>query len=127
MGRATLAANFSWFFVDEFSSDHAEQQIRLITILRNSENAEVERKPQSLSESSAIERHLTCFTVQLSMTERCLLVSTAEHSVLDEVRRDFVRPPDSFIRVPLSEQFFQTKQWTHLAVVLTRSLLKACP
>lgn len=111
--------------MDEYSNDPTEQQIRLITVLRSSENIESE-KATLPTDSNTIERYLTCFTVQLSMSERCLLVSTAEHSVLDEVRRDFVRPPDSFIRVPLSEQFFQTKQWTHLAVVMTRSLLKVC-
>lgn len=71
-----------------------------------------------------IENQLTCFCVQLNMADRCLLVSTAEHSVVDELKRDFKRPPETFVQVPLSEQYFHTCQWVHLTVVLSRALLK---
>lgn len=90
--------------------------------MRNFEGTEAQRKKHDAMPN--IENQLTCFCVQLNMADRCLLVSTAEHSVVDELRRDFARALETYVCVPLSEQYFYTRQWVHLTVVLSRALLK---
>lgn len=112
----------SWFYVDQWSED-VKEPIRLCTIVRNYDGSEASRRMLG-HEAANIENHLTCFYIQLSAVDRSLLVSTAEHSMLDELRRDFKRPNDSFVHLPLSEQFFHTRTWNHIAVVLKKSLLK---
>uniref|UniRef100_A0A915E805 WD repeat and FYVE domain-containing protein 3 n=1 Tax=Ditylenchus dipsaci TaxID=166011 RepID=A0A915E805_9BILA len=100
------------------------QPINLISLVRNYESNEIHRRKShmAIDTSCSLENYLTCFIVQLNMVDRAILVSTAEHSVVDELRKDFSRPPDTFVSVPLSEQFwnFHSKQWTHVAVVLSR-------
>lgn len=102
-----------------------KEPIRLCTIVRSFEGTETTSRRMPNNESTNIENHLTCFYVQLNAADRSLLVSTSEHSLLDELRRDFKRPIDTFVHLPLSEQFFHTRSWNHIAVVMKKSLLKS--
>jgi hypothetical protein len=44
------------------------------------------------------------------------VISGAEHSVADELRKDFKRAPEQCMHVPISEQYLPPKQWAHLAI-----------
>jgi hypothetical protein len=69
-----------------------------------------------------IENHQTCFQVLLQRVDCCwtLVISAAEHSIADELRKDFRRPQEQCIHVLLSEQYFPPKEWAHLAIVVGR-------
>lgn len=117
-----------WFNVEEFANPNTgaleSTPIRLLTIVRNFEGTEVSLSGGLKQDVPNLENHLTCFYVLLNMIEKCLLVSTSEHSLVDELRKDFSRPIDSYVKIPLPDHLFHMKQWTHLAVVLSRSLIK---
>ncbi|KAL3095656.1 hypothetical protein niasHT_029159 [Heterodera trifolii] len=73
-----------------------------------------------------IENHQNCLQVLLQRMDSCgwsLVVSGAEHSVADELRKDFSRGAEQCLQVPLSEQYFPPKQWAHLAIVVSRPSL----
>ncbi|KAL3072845.1 hypothetical protein niasHS_017819 [Heterodera schachtii] len=73
-----------------------------------------------------IENHQNCLQVLLQRVDSCgwsLVVSGAEHSVADELRKDFSRGAEQCLQVPLSEQYFPPKQWAHLAIVISRPSL----
>uniref|UniRef100_A0A183C1L8 Uncharacterized protein n=1 Tax=Globodera pallida TaxID=36090 RepID=A0A183C1L8_GLOPA len=72
-----------------------------------------------------IENHQNCLQVLLQRVDYCwtLVVSGAEHSVADELRKDFSRGAEQCLQVPLSEQYFPPKQWAHLAVVISKHSL----
>lgn len=76
--------------------------------------------PASYSHQLAanIENHQNCLQVLLHRTDCCwsLVVSGADHSVADELRKDFRRTPEQCMQVPLSEQYFPPRQWAHLAI-----------
>lgn len=97
-----------------------------MTIVRNFEGTDVSLNglKRGLQDVPNLENHLTCFHVQLNLLEKCLLVSTAEYSLVDELRKDFSRPVEFYVKVPLPENLFYMKQWNHLAVVLSRALIK---
>jgi hypothetical protein len=57
---------------------------------------------------------------------RCLIICTEEHLLVDELRNDYSEPEasDKCAIFPLSEQHLSLRQWNHLSIVLSRSLLK---
>uniref|UniRef100_A0A914HM60 WD repeat and FYVE domain-containing protein 3 n=1 Tax=Globodera rostochiensis TaxID=31243 RepID=A0A914HM60_GLORO len=84
--------------------------------------------PESASASSTIclfSIVRNCLQVLLQRVDYCwtLVVSGAEHSVADELRKDFSRGAEQCLQVPLSEQYFPPKQWAHLAVVVSKHSL----
>lgn len=97
--------------------------INLLTIVRNFERIDA-NKDSGAVEALSLENYLTCFYVQLNLLDKCLLISTAEHSLVDELRKDFHRPMETVVKIPLPEQLFHFKQWNHLAVVLSRAIIK---
>lgn len=60
---------------------------------------------------SSLDTYLSCFSVQLNVVERNLLVSSAEHAVADELRRNFSRPPETFVRLALPDTVFHARQF----------------
>uniref|UniRef100_A0A1I7RU76 Mediator of RNA polymerase II transcription subunit 23 n=1 Tax=Bursaphelenchus xylophilus TaxID=6326 RepID=A0A1I7RU76_BURXY len=136
----------AWLYLDETNKATLHQStdvnqagyfsniIRLLTIVRNGDGDMVyagqtqtqHPRASANKETPALENHLTCLYIHLDVAEKQLVVCTEEHSMLDELRRDYVPPSQSetCARISLPEHVCALRQWTHVSVVLSRSLLK---
>ncbi|CAD5218465.1 unnamed protein product [Bursaphelenchus okinawaensis] len=136
----------AWLYLDETNKGTLHQStdvgqagyfsniVRLVTIVRNGDGdmvfngqTQTQHNRNSMAkETPALENQLTCLYVHFDVSEKQLVVCTEEHSMLDELRRDYVppAPSDTCARIPLPDNVCALRQWTHLSVVLSRSLLK---
>ncbi|KAI6229287.1 Beige/BEACH domain-containing protein [Aphelenchoides besseyi] len=123
----------TWFYLDEcpstaMSNGRTAQvtTIRLLAIVRNFDDIQIDSHGRTIRESTSLENYLTCLYVHLDLSAKCVIVCTKEHSLVDELRNDYTQPEpsDKCVRFPLTDAHLSLRQWNHLCVVLSRSLLK---
>ncbi|KHN76238.1 WD repeat and FYVE domain-containing protein 3 [Toxocara canis] len=109
----------TWLYVEKFSDKRVDPHpVRLLTIFR-SHNA-VQKKGEPSHDNTT----LTCLSIQLSSIDRSLLICTMERERADgDLEKEDEMGADDLVRVALAD-VIATRQWTHVAVVLTRSVLK---
>lgn len=109
----------TWLYVEQFSDKRVDPHpIRLLSVFR-SLNSGTKRGDTSKESSS-----LTCLSIQLSSIDRSLLICTREsETASNDLEKEENFNEDELVRVALADTLI-THQWTHLAIVLTRSVLK---
>ncbi|PAV81676.1 hypothetical protein WR25_17284 isoform D [Diploscapter pachys] len=108
----------SWLYIDTLSDKKVDQHpLRLLTItLTVSFPDEKKRVPPV---------NINCFCLQISPIDSSLLISTEEHQgALGDLEREVKFGTEKSIRIPLVE-VIRPMEWTHLCVVLTKSVLKS--
>ncbi|MFH4977645.1 hypothetical protein AB6A40_004354 [Gnathostoma spinigerum] len=109
-----------WLNVDQFSDKRLDPHpIRLLSVFRcfSGFRKKNERDPTEASQ-------LTCLSVQLSCIDHSLLISTLESETAgNDLEKEEQLSDENFVRVALADTVV-THQWTHIAVVLTRAVLK---
>ncbi|KAI6233883.1 hypothetical protein M3Y99_00857600 [Aphelenchoides fujianensis] len=100
--------------------------IRLLAIVRNFDEIQMDAHGRTVRESTSLENYLTCLFVHLDLVGKCVVVCTKEHSLVDELRNDYAPPElsEKCVRFPLTDAHLGMRQWNHLCIVLSRSLLK---
>uniref|UniRef100_A0A914ZRD5 WD repeat and FYVE domain-containing protein 3 n=1 Tax=Parascaris univalens TaxID=6257 RepID=A0A914ZRD5_PARUN len=109
----------TWLYVEQFSDKRLDPHpVRLLSIFRS--RAATSRKNDSQQENSP----LTCLSIQLSSIDHSLLICTAESETTgDDLEKEGNLGADDLVRVALAD-VIGMRQWMHIAVVLTRSVLK---
>uniref|UniRef100_A0A0N5AD46 BEACH-type PH domain-containing protein n=1 Tax=Syphacia muris TaxID=451379 RepID=A0A0N5AD46_9BILA len=107
----------TWLFVEEFSNKRLDPHpIRLFTVFRVPANA----KKSGVTNVGM----LACLTIQLSSIDRSLLICTKELPMVGpDLEKEKGIGEDELVRVALADVIV-TKQWFHIAIVLTRSVIK---
>ncbi|VDK29716.1 unnamed protein product [Gongylonema pulchrum] len=107
-----------WLCVEQFSDKKVDPHpIRLLTIYRSFSSTKKEDGPNQNSS-------LVCFSMQLSSIDHSLLICTAESDTAgNDLEKEGSVNDEGLIRIALADTLC-TGQWTHIAVVLTRSVLK---
>ncbi|OZC09884.1 hypothetical protein X798_02990 [Onchocerca flexuosa] len=107
-----------WLCVEQFSDKRIDPHpIRLLTIYRSFNSS---KKEDGLKQNPS----LVCFSMQLSSIDRSLLICTAESETTgNDLEKERNIADENLIRIALGDSVC-VGQWTHIAVVLTRSVLK---
>ncbi|VDN90901.1 unnamed protein product [Brugia pahangi] len=107
-----------WLCVEQFSDKRIDPHpIRLLTIYRSFNSS---KKDDSLKQNPS----LVCLSVQLSSIDHSLLICTAESETTgNDLEKERNISDENLIRIALGDSVY-IGQWTHIAVVLTRSVLK---
>ncbi|KAL3982042.1 Beige/BEACH domain family protein [Acanthocheilonema viteae] len=107
-----------WLCVEQFSDKRIDPHpIRLLTIYRSFNSSKKE-------DGSKQNPSLVCLSMQLSSIDRSLLICTAESETAgNDLEKERNIADENLIRIALGDAIC-IGQWTHIAVVLTRSVLK---
>ncbi|EJW79911.1 hypothetical protein WUBG_09178, partial [Wuchereria bancrofti] len=107
-----------WLCVEQFSDKRIDPHpIRLLTIYRSFNSS---KKEDGLKQNPS----LVCLSVQLSSIDHSLLICTAESETTgNDLEKERNISDENLIRIALGDSVY-IGQWTHIAVVLTRSVLK---
>ncbi|VDN02986.1 unnamed protein product [Thelazia callipaeda] len=107
-----------WLCVEQFSDKKTNPHpIRLFSIYRS---FNLSKKDDSSKQNLP----LVCFSLQISSIDRSLMICTAESETAgDDLEKEKNASDDNLVRVTLGDAIC-TGQWIHIAVVLTRSVLK---
>ncbi|KAM3726430.1 WD repeat and FYVE domain-containing protein [Dirofilaria immitis] len=107
-----------WLCIEQFSDKRVDPHpIRLLTIYRSFNSSKTE---DGLKQNPS----LVCFSMQLSSIDHSLLICTAESETAgNDLEKERNVVDENLIRIALGDSIC-VGQWTHIAVVLTRSVLK---
>uniref|UniRef100_A0A1I7VIR8 WD repeat and FYVE domain-containing protein 3 n=1 Tax=Loa loa TaxID=7209 RepID=A0A1I7VIR8_LOALO len=107
-----------WLCVEQFSDKRIDPHpIRLLTIYRSFNSS---KKEDGLKQNPS----LACLSMQLSSIDRSLLICTAESETAgNDLEKERNIADENLIRIALGDSVC-IGQWTHIAVILARSVLK---